>query len=62
MLKKGKVATRPPPRDLPDRRGRGVCVLGDVGERLRNDEVGGRLNAGGEAVGADIDLHRQRHP
>ena len=44
-----------------DRRVAGVAVLGDVGERLGDDEVGGGLDRRRRAVGErDVDLDRHR--
>ena len=41
---------------------RGASVFGDVGERLGDDEVGGRLDRGREPAHGHVDLDRHRHP
>ena len=45
-----------------DRGAFGVGVLGDVGQRLGDDEVGGRLDRGGKPVDGDVGLDRHLHP
>ena len=45
-----------------DRGASGASVFGDVGQRLGDDEVGGRLDRGGEPADGHVDLDRHRHP
>ena len=45
-----------------DRGAVGARVLRDVGQRLGDDEVGGRLDRGREPAHGHVDLDRHRHP
>ncbi len=60
------VAHLDPQRPVLDPRGdrgaRGAGVLGDVGERLGDDEVGGRLDRRRQPVDRHVDLDGHRRP